>query len=531
MRALLVVVLMGLITACKSAPPAKPSGDAADAGPPPSTVPEAQVKPAEAVPPRPFASTQPLQVVKLPTPRPVVSIRLAFRAGSIDDPPGKEGLTALTTRLLVEGGTKSYSAGELLDVLYPLAAEIEGGSDKELTVVYGRVHKEKLEAFLKVFSEVLLEPRFDEKELERLKVAALNTIKNRLRSENDEALGKVVLDSLLYQGHPYGHFTGGTVAGLQAITMADVKAHWKNVFTQDRLIIGLAGPVDAKLEKLVKDAAKKLPEKGVAAVTLPAAPGPHGQALIVKKETASTAGSFGFTYGLRRGDPDYFAVALAMSYLGEHRQMHGVLFTELREKRGLNYGTYAYAEHFEQEGWSSISRVNIPRSTQDLTIWLRPVEPQNAMFAARGAVHCFKQLLEAPPPQEKFDTARGFLVGYTRIWEQTDQRRLGWAIDDLLYGTPGFLEQYRAALAKLTPAEVQAAAAKHLKVEDLNFVFVTRDADALANAIKTRQPSPITYATPKAAEVVEKDKVIAEVPLPIPAVQVRVIDASAVMQQ
>jgi len=519
------------LVGCKSAPPPKPTADSADAGAPVSTVPEALAKAAEPVPARPLAATQPLQLVKLPTPRPVVSIRLAFRAGSVDDPPGKEGLTALTTRLLVEGGTKSYSSAQLIDALYPLAGEIDGDTDKELTVLSGRVHKDKLDAFMKVFGEVLLEPRFDEKELERLKTAALNTIKNRLRSENDEALGKVMLDAVLYPGHPYGHFVGGTVKGLTSISMADVRAHWKNVFTQDRLIIGLAGPVDAKLENTVKAAARKLPEKGAAAIVLPAAPGPHGQTVIVKKETASTAGSFGFSYGLRRGDPDFFAVALALSYLGEHRQQHGVLFTELREKRGLNYGTYSYAEHFEQEGWSSISRVNIPRSTQDVSLWLRPVEPQNAMFATRGAVHFFSELLKTPPPPDKLDTARGFLIGYTRIWEQTDQRRLGFAIDDLLYGTPGYLEQYRAALAKLTPAEVQAAAAKHLKVEDLNFVFVTKDAEGLASALKARMPSPLSYPTPKPPEVLEKDKVIAEVPLPIPAALVKVIDAATVMEQ
>jgi zinc protease len=524
----LAVASFLLVVACKSTPKPKPAALPPE---PVSNIPDPAPKPAEPVAPRPLAPTQPLQLVKLPTKTPVVSLRLAFRAGSVDDPAGKEGLTSLTLRLLVEGGTKSYSSAQLLDALYPLAAEIDGSTDKELSVLYARIHKDKLDAFFKIFSEVLLEPRFDEAQLARLKTQALDTIKNRLRSENDEALGKIELDALLYAGHPYGHFIGGTVSGLTSITMDDVKAHWKNVFTQDRLIIGLAGPVDAKLEKQLKDAAKKLPEKGAPAVVLPPAPGPHGQAVVVKKETASTAVSLGFTTPLRRGDPDYFAVALGMSYLGEHRQSHGVLFNELREKRGLNYGDYAYAEHFEQEGWSSISRVNIPRSVQDLTVWLRPVEPQNAMFATRGAVYFLKQLTLEPPPQEKLDTARGFLAGYTRIWEQTDQRRLGWAIDDLLYGTPGFLDQYRAALAKLTPAEVQAAVARQIKIEDLNFAFVTKDGEGLADALKKRMPSPISYPSPKPAEVTEKDKVLAEVPLPIPSSSVRVIDAAEVMEK
>ena len=54
--------------------------------------------------------------------------------------------------------------------------------------------------------------------------------------------------SLLYGGHPYRHFNGGTVAGLSSITLDDVKAHGASVFTQDRLVVGLAGAVDEKLE-------------------------------------------------------------------------------------------------------------------------------------------------------------------------------------------------------------------------------------------------------------------------------------------
>jgi zinc protease len=535
-RALLIAV--ALAAACKSSPQPAPQPAANDASKlkleevvaEPTHPPDAPVKDPTPVTARPFGVTPSVDLVKLPTARPVVALRFAFRTGSVDDPTGKEGLTALTLRLMTEGGTKTYSSAQLLDALYPLAAELDSSVDKELSVVEGRVHKEKLDAFLKIFSEALVEPRFDPHEFDRLKTSALNDIKTHLRSENDELLGKVALDSLLYAGHPYGHYTLGTVAGLNAITIEDVRAQWKRVFTQDRLILGAAGAVDAKLEKALKALAAKLPEKGADPVFLPPAPGPHGKTLIIKKETASTAESFGFTYDLRRGDPDFFAVWLGTSYLGEHRQSHGVLFNELREKRGLNYGDYAYAEHFEQEGWSSISRVNIPRSTQDFSIWIRPVEPNNAIFATRGALFFLDKLLHEPIADDKLKTASGFLVGYTRSWEETDSRRLGWAIDDRLYGTPGLLDQYRAALGKLTPADVQAALAKHIAIDAFNFVYVTKDAEGLAAKLKSRELSPITYASPKAEEITKQDVDIAKLPLPAPSTLITVIDAAKVME-
>jgi zinc protease len=534
MNRLAIIALVAFV-ACRTAPAPAPT-DASKVkleevvAPPPKPA-EVPVKEPTPVPARPFAATPPVTLVKVPTPRPVVTVRFAFRTGSIDDPAGKEGLTSLTTHLAIEGGTKSYSAAQLLEALYPLAAELEGSTDKELTVVIARVHKDKLDAFLKIVSEALLEPRFDPKEFDRLKTIALNDIRTRLRSENDELLSRVALDALLYAGHPLGHWTTGTVAGLNAITLDDVKAHFKRVFTQDRLVLGIGGAVDAKLEKQLKALVGKLPAKGADPVALPPAPGPHGRTLVIRKETGSTAGSFGFSYDLRRGDADFFAVALGTSFFGEHRQTHGVLFQELREKRGLNYGDYAYPEHFEQAGWSSLDRVNIPRTLQDYSIWIRPVEPQNGLFAARGALFFLDKLLHEPIDEERLKTAAGFLVGYTHSWEDTDSRRVGWAIDNQLYGTGGFLDQYRAALPKLTAAEVQAALGRHVAVDAFNFVFVTKDADGLAARLKSREISAMTYNSPKSQAVLAQDALIGKLPLPTPSSLIQVVDAAEVMER
>ncbi|MDP1823896.1 MAG: pitrilysin family protein [Archangium sp.] len=471
-----------------------------------------------------------MKLVVLPVPnKPVVSVRLVFRTGSVDDPAGKEGLTALTTRVLLEGGTKSLDSAQLLEALYPMAAQLGGDTDKEFTTITGRVHRDRLPRFLEILSETLLAPRFEEKEFARLRSEQLTGVKNRLRQENDEELSKVALDSLLYEGHPYRHFTGGTEEGLNALTLEDVKAHWKNTFTQDRLIIGLAGAVDDALGGQVKATLSALPATGVARPALPTAPGPRGLTLIVERDTQSTAGSFGFTTPLRRDSPEFLALFIAMSYFGEHRQEHGVLYQEVRERRGLNYGTYAYAQHYRQDGWDSLPRPNILRSTQDVTVWLRPVGPDKALFATRAVVHFLEQLRNEPIPAAQFETARGFLAGATRIWTTTDQRRLGWAIDDLIGGTPDFLGSVRKALETITPEQAQAAVKKHFDPASLNFVFVTKDAAGLAAAIKSGKPSPISYASSKPEEVVRADTQIAMQPLPIAFEHVRIVKASEVM--
>jgi zinc protease len=493
------------------------------AQPPPPPVP---------VPYVPLPPVEPMAVVLVPVAnKPIVSVRLVFRTGSVDDPAGREGLTALTTRVLVEGGTKSLSSSQLLDALYPMAAELSADTDKEFTTVAGRVHVERLPRFLDILSEVLLAPRFDPKEFERLKSEQLSALRNRLRGENDEELGKVGLDSLLYANHPYGHFTGGTEKGLEAITLDDVKAHWKNVFTQSRLIIGLAGGVDDALAQKVKQALTALPATGAARKPLPSSPGIRGAALILQRDTLSTAGSFGFSTPVRRDNPAFFALMMAASYFGEHRQEHGVLFQEIRDKRGLNYGTYAYAQHYRQDGWSSIPLPNIARSEQDVSIWLRPVEAKNGVFATRAVLHYLNELRNAPIPAERFATARGFLIGAIQQWVQTDQRRLGWAVDDRIYGTQDFLGRLRQALETMTPEQVQAIARRELDPDQLNFVFVTKDAEGLKQLLVNQPPTPITYATSKSAEVLADDKVIAGQLIPVHAELIRVMSASEFMRE
>ncbi len=512
-------------------PPAAEPQAQAPATPEAPEAPPPEPQRPDAVPATPLQRPAPMQLVVQANPdSPIVSFRLVFHSGSVDDPKGQEGLTDLTAAVLTEGGTQSLSSAELLQALFPMAAELDAFTTKEFTTFSGRVHKDHLTRFLDIFTDVLLQPRFSPQEFERLRTRALSDVRNGLRSENDELLGKVALDALLFEGHPYAHYVGGTVKGLESLTLEDVKAHAARVFTQDRLVIGLAGPVDEALQQSVVSRLSSLPATGAPRVELPPVPTTSGRAVVVQKPTLSTAVSMGYVTPLRRGHPDFFPVAFALSYLGEHRQLGGVLFNELREKRGLNYGDYAYAEHFIEHPGTTYNRTNVARTQQDISLWIRPVVPANGLFATRGAVYFLDRLVKDGIPADKFEVTRGFLLGYTRLWEQTAQRRLGYAIDALYYGTPDFLARYRAALAEMTPESVQAAARRYLHPEALNFAFVTQEAEALASSLEEQPPSPITYASPKAPELLKEDEDIISLPLPIRPEAVRIVPAQSFME-
>lgn len=530
--------LLLVLAACASAPKPVPEAPASPPPAAPAPAPAQAVAPPEVkapqgpIPFRPLRTPAPMAQVVLPVEKdPIASFRLVFHAGSIDDPKGKEGLTALTAQLLAEGGTQSLSAAELVDALFPMAGELSSSTNEEFTVFEGRVHKDFLPKYLPLFTDVLVAPRLDPKEFERLRTDALNVIRTELRGEDDETLGKVALQAELYPDHPYRHFVGGTIAGLKAITLDDVRAQLKKVFTQDRLVVGLAGAVDDALAAQVKGKLAALPATGAPQVVLPPAPASGGQVRILQKDSLSTAVSIGEAIDVRRGDPDFPALAFAVSYLGEHRQFSGQLMNELRERRGLNYGDYAYPEAFEQAGYSTFPQTNVGRAEQNFSIWIRPVEPKNAVFATRAALYFFNELIEHPIAPEAFALTQKFVTGYTKLWELTDQRRLGYAIDDAFYGTQGYLESYRKAVAGLTPEAVQAAVKRHVSLARLDFAFVTRDAKGLTAQLASGAPSPIAYPSPKAADVLETDKAIIAFPLPIHSEAIQTAPADQFMAQ
>src|SRR5262249_50273865 len=55
---------------------------------------------------------------------PLVTVRVLFESGSADDPTGKEGLTRLLARAMVEGGTEALTYEQLTRRLFPMAAEL-----------------------------------------------------------------------------------------------------------------------------------------------------------------------------------------------------------------------------------------------------------------------------------------------------------------------------------------------------------------------------------------------------------------------
>jgi zinc protease len=455
---------------------------------------------------------------------PLVSFRFVLHVGSALDPKGKEGLSALTALMLSQGGTEELSFSEVMEALYPMAADFAAQPDKEVTTFIGRTHRDHLEPYYAVFRDRIQKPRFDPKDFERNKNDLLNYLTKSLPSADDEELGKKSLEWELYSGHPYRHPVQGTIAGIESITLDDVKAFYREHYTLSNLQIGIAGDLPPGFaDRVVEDFKKSLPPGKEEAASLPKpASGKGLEVTVVEKPTAdSTAISLGFPLDITRGDDDFYPLLVANIFLGDHRTFHGVLMNELRAERGLNYGDYSYVEAFLQEGGSTFPVPNVPRRQQSFSIWIRPVAPENAHFALRGAIYFLRRLVDRGMTGEEFQAMREYLTSYSKLWVQSLDRRLGYQLDSRFYGTGFYIDEIEKRLSTMTVDDVNRAVKKHLDRWDFRVAMVAANAADLASAVRENRKSPVTYQTTGAPEaVLAEDREIEVLPLPIESVKV-----------
>ena len=212
----------------------------------------------------------------------------------------------------------------------------------------------------------------------------------------------------------------------------------------------------------------------------------------------------------------------ARSWLGEHRSSMSHLYDRIREARGFNYGDYAYVEAFPRGMFQFFPDPNLGRRAQLFEVWIRPVQPQNAQMAIRIALDEVRRMIQEGLTPEAFEATRRYLSKNVFLATATQDQRIGAALDSRWYGIPEFGAYVREGLARLTRDAVNAAVRRHLSWRDLSFVFVTRDAKALADALVSDAPTSIAYDAEKPAALLEEDRRIGAMKLGIAPEAVRV---------
>lgn len=179
---------------------------------------------------------------------PTVRISMAFDAGFAADDHAKLGTHSMMVATLDEG-TLTRSSVAIAEEQERLGASISPAAGMDRTSVGLFALKANLAPSLALFADIIRNPAFDEKEVDRVRHQTLTRIKAEKTTPSSLALRE--LPPLLYgTAHPYGiPFTGsGTEAGVKAVTVDDLKRHHQQWIRPDNAVLFVTG--DTSLDDL-----------------------------------------------------------------------------------------------------------------------------------------------------------------------------------------------------------------------------------------------------------------------------------------
>lgn len=385
---------------------------------------------------------------------PLVDVELLLDAGSRRDPRGAEGLASLTASLLMEG-TQRYSSTALAEAIDSLGAEVSAYAGIDIATVRLRVLRDDLDAGLRLLAEVLLRPSFPEAELRRRRTEILAG----MRAAEDRP-GHVAYRRFLEQvfgADPYGHPTEGTPESVAKIRREDVVRFYRDHFGPERAIVTVVGDIDtatvqASLHELFGGWTARtsqpfeIPQPERLAPTVSAIRRPLSQTTVLLGHR-----------GIRRADPDYYAVEVMNHILGGGG-FGSRLLDSVRTEAGLAYSINSGFSAPIGHGSFRISMQTKAESTVD---------------AVQRTCREILRMRAESVSDEELESAKLYLTGNFPLQLDSNRKIAAFLAEQELFALgPDFASTYRSAIDAVTKEDVLRVAQLHIRPDDLHLILV-----------------------------------------------------------
>jgi zinc protease len=392
---------------------------------------------------------------------PLVTMRLAIRAGRITDPADQPGLAAAAASQL-NAGTDKYTSAQISAIAEGLGGSVGAGAGEDFVTLTASALSENLGAITNLLGDVLLHPAFPPQELEIYKNLQQQTL--TFQRQSPVFLAQEQFNKVVYNNHPYGAPTV-TPAQVRALTQDKLKAFYQQHYSPAGAVMIVVGDVKASQVLGAITRALSSWKNGATSNT-------HSleQPTIAEKRTIYLINRPGSVQsnillgnlGIKRGDPEAFALTVANTILGGG--ISNRLFLNVREKNG-----YAYDVH------SSVSALGLAGDFNEGS------QTRTAVTAA-ALKEMFKEserMRTEPVGDKELEDAKNFITG-NFVNSLTSQNGIA---DRLLqrevYSLPAdYLITYRDKIKAVTAADIQRVAQKYI-LPDRFAVVVVGDADKL----------------------------------------------------
>lgn len=304
---------------------------------------------------------------------PLVNFSLVIEGGHYLDAIDKNGVANLLSDIMMEG-TANKTPEELEEAIELLGARINIYTGNYSMVISGNTLSRNFGKTMDLVEEMLLEPRWDEEELVRLKSSTINSIQRN--EARPTAIASDVYNKMLYgEDHIMAYDAYGTVEQVEAITMEDLKNYYSQNFSPSITNFNIVGAI-TKTEAVAElaDLESRWADKEVAMpdYTTPAARDKSGLYFVDIPDSKQSVINIGYL-SIARDHPDFYPLEVMNYKLGG--SFSGNVNLILREEKGYTYGARTYFSGNKYNGtFTASSSVRTNATYESVQIFKEEIE-------------------------------------------------------------------------------------------------------------------------------------------------------------
>jgi predicted Zn-dependent peptidase len=386
---------------------------------------------------------------------PVVSMGLVLDAGQAADQGAKPGTANLAMDMLDEG-TRTRDALEISRELSMLGADLGVGSGLDTSTVSMTALKPNLDRSLQLFADVILNPAFEQDDMDRLKALQVAAIQRQKREPLQ--IGFRVIDPIIYGAqHPYGVLE--TEASVGALTREDMARFHQTWFKPNNATLVVVGDTSlAEIRPMLEQRFAawrpgQAPAKTVASVQAPA----RSTVYLVDRPGAEQTVIMAALPAPQRNDPAYTAIETMNTTLGG--AFVSRLNMNLREAKGWSYGAGSFVQPARGPGmfiaYAPVQSDKTKESIAEFRRELREIVKDRVITADEAAV-AQSNLIQSLPGS----------------WE-TNAALRGAITTQVTYNLPEtYWQDYAGTVRALTVNDLNQAAVRVVNNDALTWVIV-----------------------------------------------------------